>query len=156
MTSNWEQKYEANLNVLLVDTQRVSRYKGLMNKGLLEKDGDKRGASYHLPSSPDKGPSSPDKGPSSPDKGPSSPDKGPSSPLHGAPKRRSRSSTAALVTEFCTGEFRTLGEIAELLQRDEKYVRDYFLSDLIKSGSIELKYPGTPTHPQQAYRAVSK
>ncbi len=137
--------------------------KGLMSKGLLEKDGDKRGASYHLPSSPDKGPSSPDKGPSSPDKDRSSPDKdrsspdkGPSSPDSDTSKRRSKSSTAVMVIDFCRGEFRTLSEIAQLLQRDEKYVRDYFLSNLIKNGSIELRYPDTPTHPQQAYRTATK
>jgi len=61
----------------------TSLLKGLMNKGLLEKDGDRRGTSYHLPSSPPKEVSSASKEVSSASKEVSSASKGVSSASKG-------------------------------------------------------------------------
>ncbi len=140
--------------------------KGLQSRGLLEKEGDRRGTSYHLPSSPAKDPSSPAKDPSSPAKDPSSPAKDPSSPdsdpdssIHrlqppaNANASRCREETNLIVVQFCLGDFQQVSTIAQQLGRDEKYVRDEVIPELVRDGYLVSKYPDTPTHPNQAYKA---
>ncbi|MBK6291700.1 MAG: putative DNA binding domain-containing protein [Ignavibacteria bacterium] len=177
---------------------------GMIEKGLLERQGERRGATYAVASSPPKDPSSPPKDPSSPPKDPSSPPKDPSPPpmvpssphkdpnsphkdpnsphkdpnsphedpnslhkdpnsLHKDPNspqsdvaRRTKEVSKKMVVDFCTSDFRTLQEIAVHLSREEKYVRDRILRDLINEGALQLKFPNRPTDPRQAYRKTSE
>jgi hypothetical protein len=55
---------------------------------------------------------------------------------------------------FCTGAWRTLPEIARALSRAEETVRKHYLPNLLARGAVERRYPGSPRHPQQAYRTV--
>jgi hypothetical protein len=43
-------------------------------------------------------------------------------------------------------------EMALLLKRNPRYLRDYYLTPMIESGDLELLFPDNPAHPQQAYR----
>ncbi len=43
-------------------------------------------------------------------------------------------------------------EIALLLKRNHRYVRDYYLTPMVELGELELVFPDNPAHPQQAYR----
>ena len=43
-------------------------------------------------------------------------------------------------------------EIALLLKRNHRYVRDYYLTSMVESGDLELTFPDNPAHPLQAYR----
>lgn len=56
------------------------------------------------------------------------------------------------VLTFCTGEWRTLTEIAKTLGRTENTVRTTYLPPLLARGLIERRHPESPRHPHQAYR----
>lgn len=122
----------------------------------------------------DKGASSPDKGPSSPGKGPSSPDNGPSSPdsaalppeldaylrAVAAPIRSARRSspeqTRETILELCHGRFLSLRQLSALLDRQQETLREGFITPMVAEGALELRYPESPTHPEQAYRARAR
>ncbi|MBK6420285.1 MAG: hypothetical protein IPF79_13990 [Ignavibacteria bacterium] len=70
--------------------------------------------------------------------------------------RRTKEVSKKMVVDFCTSDFRTLQEIAVHLSREEKYVRDRILRDLINEGALQLKFPNRPTDPRQAYRKTSE
>ena len=46
-----------------------------------------------------------------------------------------------------------LTQLAQILGREPRYLRDYFLSKMIRSGELVYQYPDQPAHPQQAYKA---
>ena len=48
------------------------------------------------------------------------------------------------------------GEIAKLLKRSQRYIRDYYLTPMIESGDLELIFPENPAHPLQAYKTKEK
>ena len=43
-------------------------------------------------------------------------------------------------------------EIAVLLKRSHRYVRDHYLTPMVESGELELTFPDNPAHPRQAYQ----
>lgn len=45
-----------------------------------------------------------------------------------------------------------LSEIAVILDRHPKYVREKYLNDMIKNQELEYTFPDVPNHPHQAYR----
>jgi predicted HTH transcriptional regulator len=107
--------------------------------------------------------SSPHKDPSSPHKEESSPHKNPSSPHNGASpavveevrkhKRSAPDKVEAAILVVCTDQFVMAEELADKLQRGMKSLKNNYISKMIRDGRLELRYPGQPTHPQQAYRA---
>ncbi len=52
----------------------------------------------------------------------------------------------------CNEDFLTAAEIATRVGRSVETVRQNYLPGLTASGQLELRYPDTPRHPQQAYR----
>ena len=46
-------------------------------------------------------------------------------------------------------------ELAILLQRHSRYVRNNYLRPLMRDGRLEMTNPNGPSDPQQAYRAVA-
>lgn len=46
----------------------------------------------------------------------------------------------------------TLKEFAELLKRNPEGLQDRYLNEMLKEGTLELKFPLKPQHPQQAYK----
>ncbi len=44
-------------------------------------------------------------------------------------------------------------DLASLLKRSHRYVRDYYLTPMIERGELELMFPENPAHPQQAYKS---
>lgn len=60
------------------------------------------------------------------------------------------------ILSVCAGEFRTLREIAEALDRDPVSLRIRHVSVMVKAGALELRYADSPNHRDQAYRAVTK
>ena len=72
-----------------------------------------------------------------------------------AGKRRSKPQLMYdAIYALCAVRALTLEEIAKLLDRDDVYLRNHFLSPMVSEGVLVLKYPGTPNHPNQAYIAV--
>ena len=57
-----------------------------------------------------------------------------------------------VIKQLCASRPFKPGEIALLLKRNHRYVRDYFLAPMVESGELELVFPENPAHPQQAYQ----
>jgi ATP-dependent DNA helicase RecG len=57
-----------------------------------------------------------------------------------------------LLIELCAVRELTLDEIGSLLQRNPTGIRHRFLSPLVQSGRMQLRFPQEPNHPKQAYK----
>ena len=58
------------------------------------------------------------------------------------------------IYDLCAVRALTLDEMAKLLDRNDVYLRNHYLSPMVSEGVLALKYPGTLNHPNQAYIAV--
>ena len=67
-------------------------------------------------------------------------------------KRLSHNEMADLLVSLCTEHPRTAREPAQLLHRNMKYLRDTYLSPLVRQGRLQLT--GSPNDPNVAYRAT--
>jgi ATP-dependent DNA helicase RecG len=138
--------------------------RALVGRGLLASDGVGRGTRYfpghELPkSSPDKEHGLPDKDPGLPDKDPNSPDKDPvlleiASPARTS-KRTNPSVLRTIILNLCRDRYLTVRDLATLLKRQPGTLRDGYLTQLVESGQLELRYPERPNHPDQSYRTRS-
>ncbi len=82
--------------------------------------------------------------------------------LHGPALRRvqrrpkaPRSWIEAAILEYCSSEYRTAQAIADAIGRSKGSVKSRYLPALVASRRIEARYPQSPNHPAQAYRARS-
>jgi len=57
-----------------------------------------------------------------------------------------------MILSACESEFKTIEEIAKLINRKPKYIMNNIIPDLIKSEKIERLYPNITNHPNQAYK----
>jgi hypothetical protein len=74
-------------------------------------------------------------------------------------RRRAKLPTAemqTLVLHLCENCWLTARELADLLRRDADNLQSRILTGLVKQGLLELRYPGVPNRPDQAYRSVAK
>ena len=148
----------------------------LCSRGLLEKDGYGRWASYRL--SPQRFPvsdgssSSPHIEGSSPhraaDSSHSDPEDAQDDPILSDPdllkvteasRTKSRlkpEETEQMIEELCRGRFLNFRQIGILLGRDPRNTRDRFLSKLVQEGRLTARYPDEPTHPSQAYTTTEE
>jgi len=53
--------------------------------------------------------------------------------------------------DLCQGRYLTLQQMAELTGRSPSTLRTHYLTELVERGLLKLRYPGQPTHPNQAY-----
>ncbi|RPH56082.1 hypothetical protein EHM82_04065 [bacterium] len=56
----------------------------------------------------------------------------------------------------CSERFVPLTELAEALNRSPETLRTHYLAEMVESGELELRHPGKPNHPDQAYRAAER
>ena len=56
----------------------------------------------------------------------------------------------------CRDEFVPLPELAAALSRSPQALRIHYLAEMVESGQLELRHPGKPSHPNQAYRAAGQ
>ena len=142
---------------------------GLVGKGLLRQDGQKRGTVYRLNTSV----------------GSAEPDSlhRPGDSLHRVidslhrfeelPKqeqerlrtlaeparRRPRLSTVEtqeIVASLCKGLYLTKDVLGELMHRNPGGVRDRILTPMVRAGLLAYRYDGEPNHPQQSYITVEE
>lgn len=66
-------------------------------------------------------------------------------------KRTTPREIRALIKELCASQPLRLSDIATLLGRHPKYVRENYLNDMVKLQELEHAF-SDPNHPQQAYR----
>ena len=60
-----------------------------------------------------------------------------------------------LVLRLCDARWLTTRDLAELLSRDPENLQRRILTGLVNQGLLELRYPGVPNRPDQAYRSVA-
>lgn len=149
----------------------TSLLQSLVKDGFLVPDGFGRGTSYELgdgerPSGlavapPDRATIPPDKAANPPDRAASPPDKvapplDPELVAIAAPvrssKRADRAVTRATILRLCQGRFLSLRQLSELLGRGAETLRDGFISPMVKTGELELRYPDKPSRRDQAYQ----
>lgn len=59
-----------------------------------------------------------------------------------------------IILQVCVGHYVPLPVLAELLNRTPRGLRQNYLGDLLKANKICLAFPGAPTDPRQAYKAL--
>ncbi len=72
--------------------------------------------------------------------------------LSRARKRLSRDQVTSLLVTLCAERPRTARELAEIINRNVNYVRNSYLSPLVREGRLQLT--GPPNDPNVAYRAA--
>jgi ATP-dependent DNA helicase RecG len=73
-------------------------------------------------------------------------------PVQRAGKKVSKAIMEEIILALCAIDWLTLRTLARLLDRKPDYLRNHFIAPMLKDGRLELKMPGTPSHPKQAYR----
>lgn len=68
-------------------------------------------------------------------------------------KRLTRDEVEGLIVALCMETPRTARELAEILHRNPDYVRNAYLSRLVRAGRLQTN--SAPTDPNVAYQAVS-
>ena len=135
----------------------------LVQKKMLEKEGETRGSIYHLP-----GKQVSDATPlfldnmdiNSPDLSSNSPDLKNKLSLclqsigyTKMPKKISYTNMKKIILEICEDHFLSIKDLADLLERDAKALQDRYITSFVAEDLLELKYPDTKNHPDQAYRS---
>jgi ATP-dependent DNA helicase RecG len=69
--------------------------------------------------------------------------------------RMKKEDLETLILEVCNLEFKSLDDIGPLVNKTPKYLKNYIIPDLVKSGKLERLYP-TINHPNQAYKSAGK
>ena len=55
------------------------------------------------------------------------------------------------ILDICSDRFQTLGDIALILHRTEKAIRENYIRPMVQKGLLIPRYPEKKTHPDQAY-----
>ena len=140
----------------------------LVRDGLLTQQNQRRWASYRVAGdSPHNGVDSPHKNGDSPHNGVDSLHKDGDSPRSDpllwsigeparAKERLAPETMKALILEMCTERWLSAKEIAEVLNRDPQKIQARFLTMMVRESLLELRHPGVPNRPDQAYRTLKK
>ena len=67
-------------------------------------------------------------------------------------KRQNKAIVKSLIIELCKESPKTKKQLAEIFQRDEEYMKKFYLSKMVGE-ELELTIPNNPTDPNQAYKA---
>ncbi len=74
-------------------------------------------------------------------------------PVHGR-RKVPRERVEATLLSICRDHFLTTGELAALLDRQPATLQNHYLNALVKQARLVLRFPSSPNHPRQAYRAA--
>ncbi|MBF5060158.1 hypothetical protein NEPTK9_001688 [Candidatus Neptunochlamydia vexilliferae] len=69
-------------------------------------------------------------------------------------KRSSNNQIKLAIKELCSLGPLQPSHLSRILNRDSRYLRDYFLSKMEKEGELVYQYPDQPAHPKQAYKTL--
>jgi ATP-dependent DNA helicase RecG len=67
-----------------------------------------------------------------------------------------RGQMEAAILELCAGRWLLLRDLAELLARTPDWLRKNYLSPMVEQHALVHRYPGSPRHSRQAYRAAPR
>ena len=59
-----------------------------------------------------------------------------------------------VIAQLCAGHWRTPAWLADQLKMQAGKLSDRHLAPMVKIGTLERRYPESPTHPEQAYRTA--
>jgi ATP-dependent DNA helicase RecG len=76
-------------------------------------------------------------------------------PVQQAGKKVPKTTMENAILSLCAIDWLTLRSLSSLLSRKQDYLRNHFITPMLKDGRLELKMPGVPNHPQQAYRKAA-
>ncbi|MDX8430290.1 MAG: ATP-binding protein [Candidatus Algichlamydia australiensis] len=65
--------------------------------------------------------------------------------------RTSPEKVRRLIKALCSIQALQLAHLSKIFDRAPRYLRDKFLTKMIKAGELSYKYPDQPAHPKQAY-----
>ncbi len=71
-------------------------------------------------------------------------------------KRVSGQSMQQVLLQIMEKQYVTLGCLAGLVQREVETLRGQYLTEMVRSGLVEIAFPRTPNDPRQAYTKASK
>ena len=57
----------------------------------------------------------------------------------------------SFILDICSERFQTLGDIALMLHRNERVIRNNYIRTMVQKGILIPRYPDKKTHPDQAY-----
>jgi ATP-dependent DNA helicase RecG len=153
------QRLQEMLTLHRVDITRMLR--GLVRDGLLTSEGVGRGTRYRV-----SGEEAPPIGEAAPPIGEAAPPIGEAAPPIGEALRaratRVRDAKKvpedvlrAVLLDLCTDRFLTIQQLAELMGRNAAKLRDRHVRPLVAEGLLVARFPGVPSHPDQAYRSAN-
>lgn len=67
----------------------------------------------------------------------------------------SKQAAKSAILEVCREGFVTLKDLAEKVGRKPETLRIHYLNEMVKSGDLVYKFPESPNHPGQAYKAAN-
>lgn len=67
-------------------------------------------------------------------------------------KKVGKRASPSTIKQLCSFRAFKPSEIALLLQRNQRYMRDHYLTPMVDSGDLELGFPDNPAHFQQSYQ----
>lgn len=70
-------------------------------------------------------------------------------------QRLTRPAMKDVLLSVCAHHYVTLGALSSLVNRKPDFLRDSYLSPLVKERLLKLAFPTTPTHDRQAYSTVA-
>ena len=71
-------------------------------------------------------------------------------------QRATREAIRYVIWKLCQHRAYQITELAAILKRHPKYLSERFISPMIEENELRYTQPEYPTHPHQAYKAVSK
>jgi ATP-dependent DNA helicase RecG len=143
--------------------------KRLVQKGYLEQSGRGRGTHYSLtkiqhnsdPLEPNSDPLEPNSDPLEPNSDPLEPNSDPFAHLKelalpvSSKGKVTENVMREVILHVCKENFLTASQLEVILNRAASTLRPKFLSPMVKENLLKLRYPETPNHPEQAYKAMT-
>ncbi|MBI5555370.1 MAG: putative DNA binding domain-containing protein [Elusimicrobia bacterium] len=72
--------------------------------------------------------------------------------LQKIPGKMSNNNMRDLILRLCDNSYISLHDLSKLLDRDQTFIQQYYISKMLSESLLELKYTNNKNHPDQAYR----
>ncbi|MCL2283799.1 MAG: hypothetical protein FWC26_10845, partial [Fibromonadales bacterium] len=67
------------------------------------------------------------------------------------PQRASASQIEEWILTICKTDYATLKELSQILERNQVFLQQNYISPMLSKGLLKLKYPDSKNNPKQAY-----
>ena len=62
----------------------------------------------------------------------------------------------AAIVEACRGRYFPISDLAKLLNRGDQFLRNKYLTPMVRAGKLRFRYPSQPNHKDQAYTTADE